>query len=124
MFQFTPCGLVFDVAGIILLGWAFFGKTFDTAFKESSMNWDNNRALFIQITKSKFDGMFGTSMLFIGFLYQLFGYLKLDILDCYQAKIVSCSYIFLIIFLCVYWAWFRKKIVDIWFMRAKRRVEG
>lgn len=124
MLQFIPCGLVFDATGVILLGFAFFAKTFDTAYEESSMYWDSNPVLFTQITKAKADGISGTSMLFIGFLYQFFGYLKFGFLDCYQTIIVSSSYVLLIIFLCVYFAWLRKKFVDIWFIRAKEKVEG
>ena len=114
---------MFDATGVILLGWAFFIKTFDMAYNESAMYWDSNPVLFAQITKSKADGISGTSMLFIGFLYQLFGYIKLNFLDCYQTIIVSSSYTLLIIFLCVYFAWLRKKFVDMWFMRAAKKEE-
>ena len=124
MFQFIPCGLVFDATGVLLLGGAFFLKTFDTAYNESSMCWDSNPVLFTQITKSKADGISGTSLLFIGFVYQFFGYLNVSFLDCYETIIVSSSYMLLIVFLCGYFAWLRKKFVDTWFMRAKEKVEG
>ena len=114
MCQFTPCGLIFDAAGVLLLGWAFFSKGFEQmTFTADGFKLDVDLASCRDAAKQKIDGMVGTSILFLGFLYQFFGYLHFQ-----QPFIVSASYSLLLIFLCAYFAWGRKQFIESWMKRA------
>jgi hypothetical protein len=107
--HFTACGLLYDAIGVLLLGFAFFFKTKETLIKEAGTYWDSNPHILKSIIASKFDGMTGTLLLFIGFIYQAMGYANIE-----QASIVIGSYMFLIFFLAVYFSRYRSRKINEW----------
>lgn len=107
--QFTACGLVFDAIGVLLIGFAFFFKTKEEMFQEAGTHWGSNPHLLKSIIASKFDGMVGTFLLFIGFIYQAVGYGNF-----YQKEIIIISYILLLIFLLIYFIFLRSRKINEW----------
>jgi hypothetical protein len=69
----TSVGLVFDVVGVIGLGAAFFLKSPESLSVESGNFFGGNNATLKSRAASQCDGVFGTSMLVIGFVLQLCG---------------------------------------------------
>ena len=109
LLTFIPCGLTFDVAGVLFLGAAFFLKTKKGIIQEAGTYWDSNPYVLRSIISSRLDGMSGTTLLFVGFLFQIFGYFKL------QSEIfIGTSYVLLGVFILVYLINFRKRIVNAW----------
>lgn len=103
----TPCGLIFDASGVLLLGFAFFLKTNESMIEESGTTWDSKA--YVTVASGKCDGIFGSALLFLGFLYQMFGYSGLD-----SRNIVVVSYFALIVFLLVYFAFLREWLTKKW----------
>lgn len=103
--HFTPCGLLLDVSGVLLLGFAFFLKTTESMIEESGTTWDSKA--YITVVASKCDGIFGSALLILGFVYQMLGYVGAE-----STNTVLVSYLALIFFLLVYVAFLRG-----WFIR-------
>lgn len=57
--HFTPCGLLFDVSGVLLLGFAFFLKTTESMIEESGTTWDSKA--YVTVVAGKSDGSFRAS---------------------------------------------------------------
>jgi len=89
--HFTPCGLIFDVAGVVLLGFAFFLKTTESMIEESGTTWDSKA--YVTIVENRSDGIFGTTLLSLGFVYQTLGYAGVE-----STAAVLASYAALILF--------------------------
>lgn len=105
--QFTPCGLVFDASGVVLLGFAFFLKNTDSMIEESGTTWDSKA--YVTVVESKSDGVFGTALLFLGFIYQTLGYAGVE-----STIVILASYSGLILFLLAYCTFLRRKLVKKW----------
>jgi len=105
--HFTPCGLVLDACGVLLLGLSFFLKTTDSMIEESGTTWDSKA--YITVASSKSDGIFGSLLLFLGFIYQTLGYSGVQ-----SKSIVIVSYAALIIFLFLYLFILRKFLINKW----------
>lgn len=104
----TASGLLFDLAGVILLGFAFFFKTLESIKQESQVNYYGcNPHIVRNIIASKLDGMTGTLLLAIGFVLQFLGVLKIS-----NSCFVVGSYIFLLLFLVSYFAGIRQKAIN------------
>lgn len=107
--HFTPCGLAYDVVGVLFLGTAFFLKTKKDIIDEAGTYWNSNPYVLRSIISSKLDGICGTSLLLIGFIYQIFGYLNFN-----NNNLIISSYVLLAIFILIYIVNFRKRIVNKW----------
>lgn len=107
LLHFTPCGLVFDASGVVLLGFAFFLKNTEAMIVESGTTWDSKA--YVTVVESKSDGIFGTTLLFLGFVYQMLGYAGLE-----STATVLASYSGLILFLIAYCTFLRKRLVGKW----------
>ncbi len=105
--HFTPCGLVFDVSGIVLLGFAFFLKTTESMIEESGTTWDSKA--YVIVAAGKCDGIFGSVLLFLGFVYQTLGYVGVE-----SSNTILASYSALIIFLFAYFAFVRGWLIKRW----------
>ena len=105
--HFTPCGLILDVSGVLLLGFAFFLKTTESMIEESGTTWDSKA--YITVAASKCDGVFGSVLLVLGFVYQVLGYVGAE-----STNTVLASYLALIVFLFVYVAFFRGWLIHKW----------
>ena len=105
--HFTPCGLILDVCGVLLLGFAFFLKTTDSMIEESGTTWDSKA--YITVVAGKCDGIFGTALLFLGFVYQALGYAGVE-----SRNTVLFTYSALLVFLLVYVGFLRKWLVKKW----------
>lgn len=107
LLQFTPCGLILDAVGVLLLGFAFFLKTTESMIEESGTTWDSKA--YITVVAGKCDGIFGTALLFLGFVYQTLGYIGMQ-----SISIVLATYSGLVIFLLAYIAFLRDKLIRKW----------
>lgn len=105
--HFTPCGLLFDVSGVLLLGFAFFLKTTESMIEESGTTWDSKA--YITVVAGKSDGIFGTALLFLGFVYQALGYAGVE-----STSTVLLSYLALLVFLLAYFGFLRRWLVTKW----------
>lgn len=105
--HFTPCGLLFDVSGALLLGFAFFLKTTESMIEESGTTWDSKA--YITVVAGKCDGIFGTGLLFLGFVYQALGYAGVE-----STSTVLFSYLALLTFLLAYLGVLRKWLITKW----------
>lgn len=68
-------GLLYDAAGVLALGVAFFGKRRSTIQAESETRFDYNQDLMVALITSRVDGIFGSTLLLIGFVLQFLGQL-------------------------------------------------
>lgn len=107
LMSFTPCGLILDACGVVLLGFAFFLKDIEAMIEESGTTWDSDA--FAAVATSKADGMFGTSLLFLGFVYQIIGFTNFA-----HYLIVMLSYVVLLVFLVLYFTFLRRALVNRW----------
>ena len=107
--HFIACGLVFDAAGVCFLGFAFFFKSKEAIIQEAGTYYNSNPHVLRSITASRLDGIFGTCLLFIGFLYQMLGFIGLENHD-----VTSASYFILISTILIYFVNFRKRHVNKW----------
>jgi hypothetical protein len=105
--HFTPCGLVLDVSGVLLLGFAFFLKTTESMIAESGTTWDSKA--YITVAASKCDGIFGSVLLVFGFLYQMLGYVGVE-----STNAVLVSYLAQIVFLVAYVTFLRGWLIHKW----------
>ncbi|MBK8161801.1 MAG: hypothetical protein IPK65_01210 [Gammaproteobacteria bacterium] len=64
---------------------------------------------YVTVVENKSDGIFGTTLLFVGFVYQTLGYTRVEC-----AVAVIASYAGLVLFLFAYCTFLRKKIVRKW----------
>ncbi|HOP22571.1 MAG TPA: hypothetical protein PK055_04000 [Gammaproteobacteria bacterium] len=97
IYDFTTCGLLFDVAGALFLGIAFFFKNNKQIISESGTYWNSNPHLMKSIILSKFDGIFGTVLLFLGFIFQILGKLMYQ-----NSDLIQFLYLFLFFFVIDY----------------------
>lgn len=72
---FTSVGLTYDLAGVIVLGMAFFRKGRSTILAESESRYDYNSDILKSLIISRIDGILGSILLMMGFFLQLLGYL-------------------------------------------------
>lgn len=107
--HFTSCGLIYDAVGVLLLGFAFFFKTKEGIIQEAGTYWDSNPHVLKSIISSKFDGMIGTLMLFIGFIFQALGYANYS-----HVSAILVSYIALIVLCFFYFIYYRPKHINTW----------
>lgn len=107
MLQFTPCGLVLDACGVLLLGFSFFMKGTEAMIQESGTTWDSEA--YISVAAGKCDGVFGSTLLFLGFVYQILGYLGV-----HSEIAVVATWLVLIVFLLAYFVSLRKRLIDKW----------
>jgi len=105
--HFTPCGLILDVTGVLLLGFAFFLKTTESMIEESGTTWDSKA--YITVVASKCDGIFGSGLLVLGFVYQMLGYVGAE-----STNAVLISYLALLVFLLAYVAFLRGWLIHKW----------
>ena len=105
--QFTPCGLILDAYGVLLLGFSFFLKTADSMIEESGTTWDSEA--YVAVASARCDGIFGTLFLFVGFVYQAIGYAGLE-----SKVAVVATFAVLVVFLIVYSAWLRSWLTKKW----------
>ena len=119
LLQFTACGLIFDAIGVLLLGFAFFFKTKESISQEAGTYFNSNPYVLRSIVASKFDGMTGTALLFIGFVLQVFGYAGWE-----NEVVLVFSYLVLVVFVFTYFAVLRKKSIDSWILELPKRPES
>ena len=109
LFQFIACGLTYDVTGVVLLGFAFFFKTKKAIMQEAVSCYSYNTFILEALIATKLDGIVGSTLLMVGFIFQLLGYIG------FQNKyIVIISYLVLLILLIIYFVNLRKRIVKSW----------
>ena len=77
LLQLNSVGLLYDGAGVIALGFAFFLKSIKAMTVESGSYWGGNNALLGSLIQQRTDGVAGTLLLIVGFLLQWFGFLGL-----------------------------------------------
>ena len=109
---FTPCGLVLDACGVVLLGMSFFLKDAGSMIEESGTTWNSDAYKTVAVGKS--DGIFGTLLLFLGFIYQVFGYVGFG-----SVFLVGASYVLLAAFLVVYASWLREFYSNTWVQKIE-----
>ncbi|MEX2490410.1 MAG: hypothetical protein WD425_01470 [Nitrospirales bacterium] len=114
LLNFTPCGLIFDACGVLLLGFAFFLKTTESMIQESGTTWDSKA--YVHVVSGKCDGVFGTLLLFLGFLYQTLGYAGVT-----STNAILASYATLIVFLVAYVVFLRNWLINKWVEDIKER---
>lgn len=112
--NFTPCGLIFDICGVLLLGFAFFLKTTESMIQESGTTWDSKA--YFNVVSGKSDGIFGTLLLFIGFIYQVVGYVGVT-----STKTIIASFSVLVIFLTIYFLFLRGWLIKKWVAKIEKR---
>lgn len=98
LLSLASVGLIFDAAGVIALGYAFFVRPNKVTLDENWAYVDANIPDLRHAMESRMDGMFGTALLLVGFVVQL-----LSVMDV-QSKTVSVlllAVLFLIIVLYV-----------------------
>lgn len=113
--SFTPCGLVLDASGVVLLGFAFFLKNTESMIQESGTTWDSTA--YVAVASAKCDGIFGTTLLFIGFIYQAIGYVGI-----YCPIVTAVTYVALATFLILYVTWLRSSLTDRWVSQIERKL--
>jgi len=112
---FTPCGLILDASGVVLLGFSFFLKNAKSMIEESGTTWDSTA--YRAVAFGKTDGISGTALLFLGFLYQFLGYVGIS-----STLIVAASYAALAVFMVLYVVWLRAYISMIWIQRIEAKL--
>jgi len=70
LFHLGSVGLLYDGAGVVALGFAFFLKSTKAMMVESGTYWGGNDALLESLIQQRTDGVAGTILLFVGFLLQ------------------------------------------------------
>lgn len=63
-------GLVYDIAGAVLLGWAVVSSTKSKMASLASTAWGYNKHLIPAIVEQRNDGIVGLALLVIGFILQ------------------------------------------------------
>jgi hypothetical protein len=105
--QFAPCGLIFDASGVVLLGFSFFFKTTESMIQESGTTWDSEA--YKTVAASKCDGIFGTVLLLLGFVFQAIGNVGFE-----SKPAVVGSYGVLVVFLAAYFFFLRGWLISKW----------
>jgi hypothetical protein len=118
--QLTPIGLIYDVFGVIYLGIAFFFKSKEAIIQESGTYWDSNPHMLHGLTSSKFDGLLGSLLLLIGFIFQMLGYLGYSYISDYVAIGI---YIAPGAFSVLYFIFLRKWLVNRWVKSMTKLIE-
>ena len=109
--SFTPLGLVYDLAGVALIGLAFFDDTPPSYSVPSNQGTDLDM-VFTRSTPATVDGQAGTVLLGLGFLFQIGGSL-----DCCLTPAVIVGGPGLVLFLIFWFAWgkdYRTKTWEAW----------
>ncbi len=114
LFYFTICGLLYDGTGVLLLGYAFFGQSKKMIRQESGTYLNFNPYILKEKIYTKFDGMAGSLLLFLGFFFQILGQFYTE-----YESVVMYLYILLFIGLLEYFFVVRKKRVEEWFDELK-----
>lgn len=66
----AAAGLLYDIAGVLLLGWALLMPSRVDHFVLSAPFYDGNSALFLALRKQKLDAYCGLALLVLGFTLQ------------------------------------------------------
>lgn len=74
---------------------------------ESGTTWDSKA--YITVVASKCDGIFGSVLLFLGFVYQTLGYIGVE-----STNTILVSYSALFVFLLAYFAFMRGWLIKKW----------
>lgn len=109
LLELTPCGLIFDAIGVSLLGYAFFMKSKEAIIQEAGTYWNSNPYVLRSIVATKFDGIFGSALLLIGFIYQALGYAGVQL-----SELAVASYIALTISILGYFSFIRSWLITRW----------
>ena len=117
--SFSACGLYYDVAGALLLGFAFFFKSKEQIINEAGINWDSDPHVLRNIASTKLDGTLGTVLLFIGFIYQILGITMVS-----NSHITIISYILLVFIIFLYFVCYRKIIVNKWCAELEEKINN
>ena len=84
--------------------------------EESGTTWDSKA--YVTVAAGKADGVFGTLLLFLGFVFQALGYAGIS-----ANAIVVGSYASLVAFLLIYSVFLRKWLVDRWVSEIEAKFE-
>ncbi|MDE2917719.1 MAG: hypothetical protein OXM00_10915 [Paracoccaceae bacterium] len=93
---------MYDLAGVLMIGWAFFGKT--PPYYAASDNM-----IFESATTSTLDGRAGTVLLAIGFLFQIVGSLNYA-----WSPLGIAGYLVLVLFVIVWFGYWRDRLAKKW----------
>ena len=114
LYNFTAIGLTYDVVGVAILGFAFFSTPISAIFLNSRHFHGGNNGVLNAGIEIKTDGITGTAILFIGFVFQFLGAAA-----CSSEIISQLFLLFLLIFLISYFVFLRKSIFKYFERRAK-----
>ena len=104
--SFEALGLVYDVAGVIALGFAFLSKNIKTVKSESATRGDYNLDLAESVVTTRTDGIFGSLLLISGFMSQFAALFHVS-----SPTLVAVGYALLGGINILFWAWLRSFLV-------------
>jgi hypothetical protein len=113
-FHLSSVGLLYDGAGVVALGFAFFLKTTKAMMVESGTYYDGNDALLESLIQQRTDGVAGTLLLMVGFLLQWFASL-----GAHSDQSGKILFIVLILISLAYVAFLRGKLMSLQVSRGK-----
>jgi len=71
MNAFSAAGLLYDIAGVILLASSLVATKTETLMQQAKLYWGGNKALYVALMTQKFDALWGLPLLILGFAMQL-----------------------------------------------------
>jgi hypothetical protein len=118
LFRLNSVGLIYDGVGVVILGFAFFTKSVKAMTVESGTYYGGNDALLKSLIQSRTDGMVGTLVLFLGFLFQFLGAVGVECVTVAKGFMVG-----LLVMLIGYVFFIRKRFVDSQFSSGKKLMQ-
>ena len=121
MANLQSIGLLYDVAGILILGIPVMFRSVDKILAQSGTYWDYSRPVAKALSGATLDTFIGSILLSLGFAFQIGGQLGF-----WTSRNVGLFLIGLLAFsVGLYWIWLRRALVN-WLsnrVRAKWEIE-
>ena len=112
-------GLLYDVAGILILGLSVMSRWSDVILSQSTTYWDFNAPLAEALSASKLDTLFGSLLLALGFSLQFAAQL-----GWYASRTAGLFLLgALVPVLALYCFWLRREIVKRLTVRIRTKLE-